>query len=325
MDLWSRWLDQPVESSPQDVDPAASPLVGVAQRSHPDRSTALAAVCSDDGDNCEDQRLSEDLGREEEPERNDRTENPASTGFTAADISTSSAGQPSRAPEDSSPVAHSSRRTTLMGSSQDDNATGPKETPPEEVDNSQQIESVCLHPTLPNPQDTPDTLDARSNQSSDSIAFGFRPTSMSRPNRPSPLSPSPRSSQYTRSGSRSNFSPMATHSNRKCRQYAIRPTSCLSLSPTLSQHTGHTDDSTPWRVWEDRPEAGASQVSSANLRKMTKEEATSELLYPCPFRRRNPARFNVRDHTHCAKTLFGSTQELRYEKWHPEPQDKSKN
>ncbi|KAM7183642.1 hypothetical protein V8F20_012545 [Naviculisporaceae sp. PSN 640] len=34
-------------------------------------------------------------------------------------------------------------------------------------------------------------------------------------------------------------------------------------------------------------------------------------MYPCPFRRRNPARFNVRDHTHCAKTLFGSIQELR--------------
>lgn len=34
--------------------------------------------------------------------------------------------------------------------------------------------------------------------------------------------------------------------------------------------------------------------------------------YPCPFRRRNPILFNVRDHETCAKRPFSSILELRY-------------
>jgi hypothetical protein len=37
----------------------------------------------------------------------------------------------------------------------------------------------------------------------------------------------------------------------------------------------------------------------------------SGLLFPCPFRRRNPTRFNIRDHTHCARTQFASLADLR--------------
>ncbi|GAB1315536.1 C2H2-type domain-containing protein [Madurella fahalii] len=36
------------------------------------------------------------------------------------------------------------------------------------------------------------------------------------------------------------------------------------------------------------------------------------IQYPCPFRKRNPVRFNVRDHERCAKAPFGSMSELRY-------------
>ncbi|KXX74658.1 hypothetical protein MMYC01_209264 [Madurella mycetomatis] len=36
------------------------------------------------------------------------------------------------------------------------------------------------------------------------------------------------------------------------------------------------------------------------------------IQYPCPFRKRNPVRFNVRDHERCAKGPFGSMSELRY-------------
>ncbi|KAK1759868.1 hypothetical protein QBC47DRAFT_373212 [Echria macrotheca] len=37
----------------------------------------------------------------------------------------------------------------------------------------------------------------------------------------------------------------------------------------------------------------------------------SPLLYPCPFRKRNPVRFNLRDHETCARAQFPSTAELR--------------
>ena len=45
------------------------------------------------------------------------------------------------------------------------------------------------------------------------------------------------------------------------------------------------------------------------------EDGTSkkptEVVFPCPFRRRNPMRFNVRDHEHCAKAQFSSPLDLR--------------
>lgn len=36
-----------------------------------------------------------------------------------------------------------------------------------------------------------------------------------------------------------------------------------------------------------------------------------QTLYPCPFRKRNPTRFNVRNHERCAKAALGSISELR--------------
>lgn len=310
MDLWSRWLDQPVESTAQDVDPGASSLVGVVQPRDQDGSTTVAAARSYDGDDDKCQRLSEDLGREEEePGQNDATELPVPTDF-AAESPTSSI-LPSMALEDLPRNLYSPRRMTLMRSAQDGDSHGIKRMPPDEADGTQQKENAGLHPALPNAQNSPDTIDARLHQSSESIPFRFRPTSISRSNRPSPISSSSRSSQHISSGSIPKFSPMATPSNRISRQYATRPFSYLS--PTKSQHTGRNDGSTPWKLWEDRLDSDGSQLSLANPEKIADEEPRPDLMYPCPFRRRNPVRFNVRDHTHCAKTLFGSTQELRYE------------
>lgn len=34
--------------------------------------------------------------------------------------------------------------------------------------------------------------------------------------------------------------------------------------------------------------------------------------YPCPFRRRSPVIFNIRDHEHCAKRPFSDIPELKY-------------
>jgi hypothetical protein len=46
------------------------------------------------------------------------------------------------------------------------------------------------------------------------------------------------------------------------------------------------------------------------------EDGTSkkptEAVFPCPFRRRNPMRFNVRDHEHCAKAQFSLPLDLRF-------------
>jgi hypothetical protein len=40
-------------------------------------------------------------------------------------------------------------------------------------------------------------------------------------------------------------------------------------------------------------------------------EDSPRTQYPCPFRKRNPVRFNVRDHGRCANAPFNSMYELR--------------
>ncbi|KAL1838074.1 hypothetical protein VTJ49DRAFT_3094 [Mycothermus thermophilus] len=43
---------------------------------------------------------------------------------------------------------------------------------------------------------------------------------------------------------------------------------------------------------------------------MDVNHSTDKALYPCPFRKRNPVRFNVRDHEACARAPFGSIPAL---------------
>ena len=198
----------------------------------------------------------------------------------------------------SSPNPSSYSRRILRRASEDAVPVSTKTAPPEEGAGNQK-KNHCSMPTLPDP---------RLHQMNDTLPFRSKPASMSRPNRPSPLSSS--SAQNYPSGKRSKFSPMGTPSRRVSQQYASHRSSYLSAA---TQKTGHVDDVGSWKVWEDHVESEGSQAQEPESGgRSVDEEVRPEFLYPCPFRRRNPARFNVRDHTHCAKTLFGSTQELRY-------------
>lgn len=50
-------------------------------------------------------------------------------------------------------------------------------------------------------------------------------------------------------------------------------------------------------------------------RKGTKKDLENSIpgqLYPCPFRRRDPILFNIRDHENCAKRSFTDILELKY-------------
>ena len=100
--------------------------------------------------------------------------------------------------------------------------------------------------------------------------------------------------------------------------------------PIQKTHAGET-----WKSWESggvkAEEAGArgsesekwnfeessrgSRASVSAVRAQPQRErkgSTTTTSYPCPFRKRNPARFNVREHGACAKDVFGSVLGLRY-------------
>lgn len=53
-----------------------------------------------------------------------------------------------------------------------------------------------------------------------------------------------------------------------------------------------------------------SRAPTATTR--VQDQGRAKASYPCPFRKRNPARFNVRDHETCAREVFGSIGDLRY-------------
>lgn len=52
----------------------------------------------------------------------------------------------------------------------------------------------------------------------------------------------------------------------------------------------------------ESPEIGVTKIGS----QANKQE------FPCPYRRRNPVLFNVRDHEHCARRPFSDLAELKY-------------
>lgn len=55
---------------------------------------------------------------------------------------------------------------------------------------------------------------------------------------------------------------------------------------------------------------GSGYLPSKRLKPTPKEE--ENLRLSCPYRKRNPHRFNVRDHHSCAMTYFPKFAELRY-------------
>lgn len=81
--------------------------------------------------------------------------------------------------------------------------------------------------------------------------------------------------------------------------------------------SGHRRKRTGARVAEeeddpflyDRPsEKGSSDLRLKNL---DEREEKGIRLYPCPFRRRDPILFNIRDHENCAKRSFPDILELK--------------
>lgn len=64
----------------------------------------------------------------------------------------------------------------------------------------------------------------------------------------------------------------------------------------------------------DEEEQGSSQGSGSGSSKKAKHATRDDesLRLSCPFRKRNPHRFNVRDHHSCAMTYFPKFAELRY-------------
>lgn len=69
-------------------------------------------------------------------------------------------------------------------------------------------------------------------------------------------------------------------------------------------------DRDPWRGRS----SGDGDLSNSGHEKETIEAPASEerVQYQCPFRKRNPVRFNVRDHESCARTPFPSISGLRH-------------
>lgn len=65
-----------------------------------------------------------------------------------------------------------------------------------------------------------------------------------------------------------------------------------------TQPTSHGHHSSEWET-ETLMDTGGSVDDGPRIQ------------YPCPFRKRNPVRFNIRDHERCAKGPFGSMSELR--------------
>ena len=72
------------------------------------------------------------------------------------------------------------------------------------------------------------------------------------------------------------------------------------------------------------PHDWASHLSSSTARRSSEWETETLLdqsrtldhdmalhMYPCPFRKRNPARFNIRDHEGCARAPFDSILRLK--------------
>jgi len=61
----------------------------------------------------------------------------------------------------------------------------------------------------------------------------------------------------------------------------------------------------------DPPSEASSRRGSEGQRGLACGTPSEAKLYPCPFRRRNPMRFNIRDHEHCARMQFSAIVDLR--------------
>lgn len=72
------------------------------------------------------------------------------------------------------------------------------------------------------------------------------------------------------------------------------------------------DPRTGSRFGEEGSGMEGASSKGANSRASTTMTRDAASAYPCPFRKRNPARFNVREHERCARAAFGTVGELRF-------------
>ncbi|KAM0566866.1 hypothetical protein ACHAP6_005511 [Verticillium nonalfalfae] len=94
-----------------------------------------------------------------------------------------------------------------------------------------------------------------------------------------------------------------------------RSTVLIARAPTRTSQTGKRKKGGPSRdgteddedISEDDADGGAPFKRARQIVKETEEN----LRLSCPFRKRNPARFNVREHHSCAMTYFPKFAELR--------------
>lgn len=63
--------------------------------------------------------------------------------------------------------------------------------------------------------------------------------------------------------------------------------------------------------WETDTRIGSSVVGTTAPFTQPFTQPWNQPSFPCPFRKRNPVRFNVRNHERCAKAPFSSLSELR--------------
>ena len=78
---------------------------------------------------------------------------------------------------------------------------------------------------------------------------------------------------------------------------------------------GHSAPYCPWGVLETTASSTCGRRSleweTETLLDHSGGSETNMASYPCPFRKRNPVRFNIRDHETCARDSFGSIQGLK--------------
>jgi hypothetical protein len=93
--------------------------------------------------------------------------------------------------------------------------------------------------------------------------------------------------------------------------YSAREANGRMHDKEYRQSTSHSRQSWEWET-ETLVDPASCSIDRDSFGRASSTRPGNSSLYPCPFRKRNPVRFNVRDHERCAKAPFGTIQELRW-------------
>ncbi|KAK3315837.1 hypothetical protein B0H66DRAFT_559827 [Apodospora peruviana] len=282
MDLWSRWLPQvPTDFHVEDPDPVTDVTESIDAASLP--------VCGSAG--------ARPTVSGPASEDNDDT-----TSSTTPQVATTRSPSPSRSSLSFMALAISSPNLLIRRFYPEE----PRHEPPKKMSaadpaGSAQNENSRSVPRLP---------DARMQ----SVDVQLHEDDMALPS-PSQrrLSRMPRSDELTRRQQKPSATSRPPSAQRESARDSMpsrnkRRSLCRSQ---VSQQTSHAHESGEWQVCEDRPDANGPHQDGDDATTSGSHKKAG-VQYPCPFRRRNPGKFNVRDHAYCAKTSFGSLSELRH-------------